>query len=135
MIRRPPRSTLFPYTTLFRSAVRSEQGDTPPATARRASDRSRQPARAALAAAALPRRGSSRRGRAREASCALRLRQEHVHAEYIDRQLRIDGEPPACPGRLPHASVRLEQLARMDLRGVRQRRLERWERLDRPLQV
>src|SRR3712207_7516528 len=24
MIRRPPRSTLFPYTTLFRSAVRSE---------------------------------------------------------------------------------------------------------------
>src|SRR3712207_8118420 len=27
MIRRPPRSTLFPYTTLFRSAVRS--GPTP----------------------------------------------------------------------------------------------------------
>src|ERR1043165_10092280 len=24
MIRRPPRSTLFPYTTLFRSAVRAE---------------------------------------------------------------------------------------------------------------
>src|SRR3712207_7298514 len=24
MIRRPPRSTLFPYTTLFRSAVRQE---------------------------------------------------------------------------------------------------------------
>src|SRR2546430_6369864 len=24
MIRRPPRSTLFPYTTLFRSAVQSE---------------------------------------------------------------------------------------------------------------
>src|SRR5256885_5077677 len=24
MIRRPPRSTLFPYTTLFRSATRSE---------------------------------------------------------------------------------------------------------------
>src|SRR2546422_7745998 len=24
MIRRPPRSTLFPYTTLFRSAARSE---------------------------------------------------------------------------------------------------------------
>src|SRR5260370_38457247 len=24
MIRRPPRSTLFPYTTLFRSAVRDE---------------------------------------------------------------------------------------------------------------
>src|SRR2546430_11377424 len=26
MIRRPPRSTLFPYTTLFRSAVRSRPG-------------------------------------------------------------------------------------------------------------
>src|SRR5258708_11639672 len=26
MIRRPPRSTLFPYTTLFRSARRSGQG-------------------------------------------------------------------------------------------------------------
>src|SRR5256885_4722268 len=27
MIRRPPRSTLFPYTTLFRSAARDEPGD------------------------------------------------------------------------------------------------------------
>src|SRR3712207_8759194 len=25
MIRRPPRSTLFPYTTLFRSAVRADE--------------------------------------------------------------------------------------------------------------
>src|SRR5205809_1976257 len=27
MIRRPPRSTLFPYTTLFRSRVRGEHAD------------------------------------------------------------------------------------------------------------
>src|SRR3712207_9111602 len=27
MIRRPPRSTLFPYTTLFRSAVRLDRRD------------------------------------------------------------------------------------------------------------
>src|SRR3712207_8369180 len=27
MIRRPPRSTLFPYTTLFRSAARAARGD------------------------------------------------------------------------------------------------------------
>src|SRR5687768_18027704 len=27
MIRRPPRSTLFPYTTLFRSAIPFEQGN------------------------------------------------------------------------------------------------------------
>src|SRR5260370_14084103 len=27
MIRRPPRSTLFPYTTLFRSPIRHEKGN------------------------------------------------------------------------------------------------------------
>src|SRR2546426_9270348 len=35
MIRRPPRSTLFPYTTLFRSGlprVRGDGGEAPPAT-------------------------------------------------------------------------------------------------------
>src|SRR5258707_8752700 len=26
MIRRPPRSTLFPYTTLFRSSIRCQEG-------------------------------------------------------------------------------------------------------------
>src|SRR3712207_8899613 len=31
MIRRPPRSTLFPYTTLFRSYIRREQGKLPTA--------------------------------------------------------------------------------------------------------
>src|SRR5687768_18169180 len=30
MIRRPPRSTLFPYTTLFRSALRRARRDPPP---------------------------------------------------------------------------------------------------------
>src|SRR2546426_7445551 len=30
MIRRPPRSTLFPYTTLFRSGEASEGGRSPP---------------------------------------------------------------------------------------------------------
>src|SRR3989442_1736570 len=30
MIRRPPRSTLFPYTTLFRSRRRAAQGRLPP---------------------------------------------------------------------------------------------------------
>src|SRR5260370_14723158 len=30
MIRRPPRSTLFPYTTLFRSQARSGLGDRTP---------------------------------------------------------------------------------------------------------
>src|SRR3989454_9978859 len=31
MIRRPPRSTLFPYTTLFRSAIREDRAITPAA--------------------------------------------------------------------------------------------------------
>src|SRR5437762_8716626 len=30
MLQRPPRSTLFPYTTLFRSVVRGERGDDDP---------------------------------------------------------------------------------------------------------
>src|SRR3712207_8782965 len=42
MIRRPPRSTLFPYTTLFRSGVRSvggEAGKPDPVAAGAAGDR------------------------------------------------------------------------------------------------
>src|SRR3712207_8115736 len=35
MIRRPPRSTLFPYTTLFRSALRELLGRIAPGTALR----------------------------------------------------------------------------------------------------
>src|SRR5215211_8465723 len=35
MIRRPPRSTLFPYTTLFRSCARPLAGAGPPSAARR----------------------------------------------------------------------------------------------------
>src|SRR3712207_8530481 len=31
MIRRPPRSTLFPYTTLFRSTARTRRPSPPPA--------------------------------------------------------------------------------------------------------
>src|SRR5260221_9545164 len=33
MIRRPPRSTLFPYTTLFRSLGKSERAGEPPVLA------------------------------------------------------------------------------------------------------
>src|SRR3712207_9451515 len=35
MIRRPPRSTLFPYTTLFRSRARSRAAAAPGTTTRR----------------------------------------------------------------------------------------------------
>src|SRR2546421_8925548 len=45
MIRRPPRSTLFPYTTLFRSLVERERGEARHAIHRR--DRRRAAERAA----------------------------------------------------------------------------------------
>src|SRR2546422_7142800 len=51
MIRRPPRSTLFPYTTLFRSrevAQREPEGDD--LAERRGEDRARDPAYLAVAA-------------------------------------------------------------------------------------
>src|SRR3712207_8241065 len=35
MILQPPRSTLFPYTTLFRSPARTRPGTRPPSRARR----------------------------------------------------------------------------------------------------
>src|SRR5688572_31133128 len=41
MIRRPPRSTLFPYTTLFRSCVCCRRSDLHHSGARRAHERSR----------------------------------------------------------------------------------------------
>src|SRR3712207_8272013 len=47
MIRRPPRSTLFPYTTLFRSDALGATGDEPVVTP----DGRRCPAREALARA------------------------------------------------------------------------------------
>src|SRR3712207_8265735 len=37
MIRRPPRSTLFPYTTLFRSGLRHDPADRAPKSAPRTS--------------------------------------------------------------------------------------------------
>src|SRR2546429_6708111 len=54
MIRRPPRSTLFPYTTLFRSALLREEAESERAIAERkaaAQTLATQPARPALAQA------------------------------------------------------------------------------------
>src|SRR2546422_11665695 len=44
MIRRPPRSTLFPYTTLFRSRARRDAGASGPARAARGNGRRARPA-------------------------------------------------------------------------------------------
>src|SRR3712207_6972830 len=79
MIRRPPRSTLFPYTTLFRS---------PPAAARRggpASARCRAARRRAAARRA--RRTPSRAARAR--SPRARSRSEEHTSELQSRQYLV----------------------------------------------
>src|SRR3712207_8840912 len=79
MIRRPPRSTLFPYTTLFRSRADEGRADPGhPALARRrrpapARDRpARRGARVPLLAAG---RGAEDRGRSEEHTSELQSRQ------------------------------------------------------------
>src|SRR5215469_17129746 len=64
MIRRPPRSTLFPYTTLFRSAARTW----------RPAPRSGSPPR-------LPPPGTARPGRAPDRK-STRLNSSHVEISY-----------------------------------------------------
>src|SRR3712207_7278499 len=70
MIRRPPRSTLFPYTTLFRSA-------------RGRADRPRGDRRHAVARAPVPRRGL------RPARPRVPLRSEEHTSELQSRQYLV----------------------------------------------
>src|SRR5205807_8861496 len=76
MIRRPPRSTLFPYTTLFRSFAR-----TSPATTARAGFAT-WPAKRSIggAAAGLPR--ASARGKNRLDRKSTRLNSSHLVISY-----------------------------------------------------
>src|SRR2546426_7535810 len=48
MIRRPPRSTLFPYTTLFRSPLMHQRGNHPRMCCRRELERKEPPAQGSL---------------------------------------------------------------------------------------
>src|SRR5256885_10637476 len=74
MIRRPPRSTLFPYTTLFRSD-RSLPHRTPPSSGRHADDR---PASRSARARALP----ACRRLARADRKSTRLNSSHLVISY-----------------------------------------------------
>src|SRR5256885_6675243 len=87
MIRRPPRSTLFPYTTLFRSvaardargAARGEAGH------RRARPRDEGRRRRAERALRLPRSRQARRGQGRGARLdrkSTRLNSSHLVISY-----------------------------------------------------
>src|SRR3712207_8757112 len=70
MIRRPPRSTLFPYTTLFRSLG----GGNPPAAARH---------RGRAGGHRSPRTGSGQPGRAgRQDRKSTRLNSSHANISY-----------------------------------------------------
>src|SRR3712207_9534988 len=80
MIRRPPRSTLFPYTTLFRSGRR------PPPRVRRVPTSRRVGVKSVRGGAGLARRGRSRAGslppctaRGREST---RLNSSHANNSY-----------------------------------------------------
>src|SRR3712207_7350732 len=85
MIRRPPRSTLFPYTTLFRSARHASAGAARHRSAAR--DQRRRPRPAAVAGRAQP---AARGGRERRLADAdphedrksTRLNSSHANISY-----------------------------------------------------
>src|SRR5260370_20628664 len=101
MIRRPPRSTLFPYTTLFRSAGAS-QSRTIPAAQARARNTSPPPSLfppgAALESSAQLRPSTAR---AAAATCFARS-EEHTselqsHLNLVCRLLLEKKKPISCP--------------------------------------
>src|SRR3712207_7356334 len=85
MIRRPPRSTLFPYTTLFRSSSASTVGAAP--------SRSRRPARAsawkrARASAEADRRAPSSSSSPLDVAATTSRSEEHT-SELQSRQYLV----------------------------------------------
>src|SRR5690349_22382866 len=81
MIRRPPRSTLFPYTTLFRSDAGSHRGfrATPPAQGE--PDRA-----AAFHAGALRRQARGAEGRSEEHTSELQSRRDLVCRLLLEKK-------------------------------------------------
>src|SRR3712207_8823984 len=85
MIRRPPRSTLFPYTTLFRSRRVARPPRRPPGT---------RPSRPSASAPAAPRRGiasscGSPPAEATDASPGAEERSEEHTSELQSRQYLV----------------------------------------------
>src|SRR2546429_4977681 len=78
MIRRPPRSTLFPYTTLFRSAGRGGRSRRRPAPGPR-----RRPARRST-------RTRTRRGRSEEHTSELQSRLHLVCRLLLEKKKKTD---------------------------------------------
>src|SRR3712207_9014459 len=84
MIRRPPRSTLFPYTTLFRSHERAESSWSLPSTTSPQSDGSRRGRRRRPTTRPSPRR----RGRV-PPNDGWRIRSEEHTSELQSRQYLV----------------------------------------------
>src|SRR3712207_7723896 len=86
MIRRPPRSTLFPYTTLFRSALRLRPRDRQLDDGRADADRAQPAPRVRVEQQALRRRRAERGGRlprhARKDRKSTRLNSSHANISY-----------------------------------------------------
>src|SRR5258707_10611518 len=91
MIRRPPRSTLFPYTTLFRSL----------AAARAAASRSGSRERAARCRA---RRAARGRGRSEEHTSELQSRQYLVCRLLLEKKKNKTISQPQPDSRKVHAN-------------------------------
>src|SRR2546426_8273584 len=80
MIRRPPRSTLFPYTTLFRSRFTYEKRRRAEASSRGVAQRRRGEASRARAGV---RRGRDRHSRGERARCRARPLRSEEHTSEL----------------------------------------------------
>src|SRR5438034_2636150 len=86
MIRRPPRSTLFPYTTLFRSRQRGHDPGSPGGARGHAAVSGAGRLRESFLAASLRARGAGRRGR-REARSEEHTSELQSHSDLVCRLL------------------------------------------------
>src|SRR3712207_8173107 len=96
MIRRPPRSTLFPYATLFRSKVGAPNPRRGPAHANASAGSERTVGQGATLAASVHRRAPPPHRRSEEHTSELQSRQ------YLVCRLLLEKNKTAASG--PHAS-------------------------------
>src|SRR3712207_8133769 len=94
MIRRPPRSTLFPYTTLFRSADRALGGGRVPSVAPARLRGGRRLRRAPVALRRGPRSGVAPGARSEEHTSELQSRQYLVCRLLLEKKKQE--HPSAC---------------------------------------
>src|SRR2546422_1252925 len=100
MIRRPPRSTLFPYTTLFRSLPqRPSERAVPDAEVRRPPrpDEQSRPPLLPHAAPVRPRRRRCPHGRSEEHTSELQSRLHLVCRLLLEKKKESSGAPSSVP--------------------------------------